>query len=724
VASLELAGRGRRLLAHAASLCGFTVLAVAWTWPLAADPGGRFVSVVADPGPLARADPLLVSWIVAWVGHALRHAPLALFDTNAFHPLGGTLAFSDHLVAGGLLVLPLGALGAGPVLGHNVLLLATFAIGGAGTAALVRTLGGSWPAALAAGTLAFFGPHRLALLGHVHALSLHWLPFVLLALHRTLRTGSRRAALALAAALALQGLSGVYQAYYAAVALAVLLGSYALVRCPAAPGGYRRAVGAAVAAALLVAAVMLPFATARDTYVLARDPNEAFMMSARGVSYLGAILHPLVHLRQRFLEAGWPAAMLGVGTLLLAVAGSWRGAVPAAGGRRLAVVYTGVALSMALLSLGPCMQLYPALEGGVPGPHLLLAGLVPGFDALRVPSRALSVSLLALAVLAGLGVDGILARVRGRRTALAGLAVLLVFEIWHPPLRAIGVPWATSVSPRPRWLAARTGREAIVELPLGAPAEDARAMVESTRHWRPLVNGYSGFLPAGYYLRRVLASFPDERSLALLRGLGVRYAVVNDRGYRRGAASPCARLAAAPEAGVRLAFSEAGGCVVELTGAAPVPAVAGPRLAVERVVSSSGDELAADGAGTLARPWSQAVEAGSSGWLQVDLVAPARVATVVLHLGRRFGLFLRQYRVETSLDGRTWRTVRDEPVGEAPLVAYARDPSALRVRIDLPPTAARHVRLVRTGDRREGAFDLWPGWHAWGVAGVEVRRQP
>jgi len=724
VASLEPAGRGRRLLAHTASLCGFTALAVVWTWPLAADPGGCLVSVVADPGPLARADPLLVSWIVAWVGHALRSAPLALFDANAFHPLGGTLAFSDHLVAGGLLVWPLDVLGGGPVLGHNVLLLATFAIGAAGTAALVRALGGSWPAAVAAGTLAFFGPHRLALLGHVHALSLHWLPVVLLALHRTLRTGSRRAALALAAALVAQALSGVYQAYYAAVALAVLLGLHALVRCPAAAGGYRRTLGAAVAAVLLVAPIMLPFATARDVYVLARDPNEAFMMSARGVSYLGAVLHPLVHLRQRFLEAGWPAAMLGLGTMVLAVAGSWRGAAPAAGGRRLAVVYAGVALSMALLSLGPRMQLHPALEGGVPGPHLLLAGLVPGFDALRVPSRALSVSLLALAVLAGLGVDAILARGRGRRAALAGLAVLLFFEVWHPPLRAIGVPWATNVSPRQRWLAARTGREAIVELPLGAPAADARAMVESTRHWRPLVNGYSGFLPAGYYLRRVLASFPDERSLALLRGLGVRYAVVNDRDYRRDAASPCARLDAAPAAGARLAFGEPGGCVVELTGAAPAPADAGVPLPVARIVSSSGEELVADAAGRLAHPWSQAVESASSGWLQVDLAAPARVATVVLHLGRRFGLYLRQYRVETSLDGRTWRTVRDEPVGEAPLVAYARDPSALRVRIDLPATAAHHVRVVRTGDRGEGAFDLWPGWQAWGVAGLEVRGPP
>jgi hypothetical protein len=292
-------------------------------------------------------------------------------------------------------------------------------------------------------------------------------------------------------------------------------------------------------------------------------------------------------------------------------------------------------------------------------------------------------------------------------------------------LHVLPVRWASAAPPAwQSWLEQQPGHEPIVQLPLGSPAGDARAMVLSTGHWRPLVNGYSGFLPAGYYLRRVLASFPDDRSQTLLRELGVRYAVVDGRGYRRAGASPCARLLAEPRAGMRIAFSEPTGCVVELSGPAPPAAETGASLRIARLVSSDGDDLRLDASGALGRPWSQPVDSTTSGWLRADLDTPARVQAVVLRLGGRFGLHLRQYRVETSRDGRTWTTVRDEPIGEAPLVAYRSDPDDLWLRIEVTPADARHVRVVRTADRGERAFDLWAGWHAWGVAGLEIHGAP
>jgi hypothetical protein len=519
--------------------------------------------------------------------------------------------------------------------------------------------------------------------------------------------------------LILHAASSVYLAYYAALALVVLVALCALLRCPAAPGGYRRVFTAALVAGMVMVPLMLPYAAARDVYVLERDPGEAFMMSARGITYVGAVLDPIRHLRQRFLESGWPEAMVGLGTLALAFVGLWRGGGARLGGRRLTGAYLGVALVMALLSLGPRMQLRPAADGGLPGLHLLLAGVVPGFEALRVPVRATAVAVLMLAVLAGFGVDALLARVRWRAAALWVLGGVLVFEIWHPMLHVVPVRWVSAAPPAwQSWIEQQPGREPIVQLPLGSPAGDARAMVLSTRHWRPLVNGYSGFLPAGYYLRRVLASFPDERSQTLLRGLDVRYVVAAGR------TAACTRLEASPQAGMRIAFRAPAACVIELSGAVPAAAEPGVSLPVARLVSSDGEELALDTAGTLVREWSQAVEPTTSGWLRIDLEAPAQVQAVVLRLGRRFGLYLRQYRVETSLDGRTWRTVRDEVVGEAPLVAYQRDPEDLWVRIDVTPTEARHLRLLRTADRGEGAFDLWAGWQAWGLAGIEVLGTP
>jgi hypothetical protein len=49
-----------------------------------------------------------------------------------------------------------------------------------------------------------------------------------------------------------------------------------------------------------------------------------------------------------------------------------------------------------------------------------------------------------------------------------------------------------------------------------------------TAHWQPILDGYSGFRPPHHReLGLSLASFPDERSVALLRGLGVTWVLVH-----------------------------------------------------------------------------------------------------------------------------------------------------------------------------------------------------
>jgi hypothetical protein len=57
---------------------------------------------------------------------------------------------------------------------------------------------------------------------------------------------------------------------------------------------------------------------------------------------------------------------------------------------------------------------------------------------------------------------------------------------------------------------------------------NAQYMLNSTRHWRPLVNGYSGFLPGSYGVHYgELHGFPDDRSLKALRDLQVTHVVVH-----------------------------------------------------------------------------------------------------------------------------------------------------------------------------------------------------
>ena len=68
-------------------------LAVITSWPLVLHLPSR---IAPDLG-----DPVRTAWQVAWVGHAILHDPLHVFDANAFYPHPLSLAFSDSLLGYG-----------------------------------------------------------------------------------------------------------------------------------------------------------------------------------------------------------------------------------------------------------------------------------------------------------------------------------------------------------------------------------------------------------------------------------------------------------------------------------------------------------------------------------------------------------------------------------------------------------------------------------------------
>jgi hypothetical protein len=66
-------------------------------------------------------------------------------------------------------------------------------------------------------------------------------------------------------------------------------------------------------------------------------------------------------------------------------------------------------------------------------------------------------------------------------------------------------------------------------------------MPGSTRHWHPILNGYTGFTPPSYRVHLAeLAGFPDERSLRYLTTVGVTHVVVDTDSLGRGPATAAA----------------------------------------------------------------------------------------------------------------------------------------------------------------------------------------
>jgi hypothetical protein len=71
----------------------------------------------------------------------------------------------------------------------------------------------------------------------------------------------------------------------------------------------------------------------------------------------------------------------------------------------------------------------------------------------------------------------------------------------------------------------------VVEIPFAngrGAASHAEYMLNSTAHWRPLLNGYSGFQPPGFYEdAKALRGFPDAASIELLRTQQVTHIFVH-----------------------------------------------------------------------------------------------------------------------------------------------------------------------------------------------------
>jgi hypothetical protein len=204
-----------------------------------------------------------------------------------------------------------------------------------------------------------------------------------------------------------------------------------------------------------------------------------------------------------------------------------------------------------LISLTPVVRF---LDKDVSLPQRLVAEWFPLYARLRVPGRLGVAGLMGLALLAGLAFAECTRwiAVRTRRASLARsvslvLALVIALTIYGQYSRDLGVSSTIRTRPLPssyplqeaidgdsplvRLLAAPGGP--LLELPTGSPerffASDARAMYRSIFHWRPLLNGYSGYWPAAFPDRMwAAAELPDPEAVAELRsGTGLEMILVH-----------------------------------------------------------------------------------------------------------------------------------------------------------------------------------------------------
>lgn len=504
----------RRLSGLIGATLVFAALTALVTWPQALFPASQIAN---------HHDAQFSIWRLGWIAHALVTSPLRLFDANIFHPATATLAYSDATLLEGLLGAPLFWLGLPPTLVYNLLLCAGFVGSGLGMFVLARHLTGRTAPALVAGAVFVLLPYRIE---HFMHLELQWTMFVPLTwwgLHRLVESPTAGRGAVAGVLVALQTLACVYYGVFLAMTLVafvpVLIAGSRLPRSAWGP-----LASAFVVASLASLALVVPFAwpyLAAARELGGRASDEVTRYSATPASYLAS---PYLNYAWGWTADRWggPELRLFPGLIALVLAAAGLTGAP----RRVVVLYA--------LTLVVAVELSFGLNGAV---YRVLFTQVDAVQGFRATARFGVIAAAALAVLAAFGavrLTELIGVPRVRHAVVAALLVLLAAEAWHQPMRLTpGEP----VAPPPVYQVLRGAPPGtVLELPLPAadrlPGNDPQYQIWSMWHWRPLVNGYSGYYPRDYLLTLLRMSvFPEEGTIDRLRAHDVRYIVVHRAFY-------------------------------------------------------------------------------------------------------------------------------------------------------------------------------------------------
>jgi hypothetical protein len=167
--------------------------------------------------------------------------------------------------------------------------------------------------------------------------------------------------------------------------------------------------------------------------------------------------------------------------------------------------------------------------------YLPLMRVIPGLSGMRVPTRFNAFVSFSLAFFAAGELDRRLREAAPfrRRLAIGLVAAFLLLEVTPRPLEWTPLPQKAAEIPAVyRWLAGQRDVAAVFELPHDDVLDDISYMYFATFHRKPLLNGYSGYIPDHY--ARLMESccypLPDPDQVAQLRAWGITHVLLHKEG--------------------------------------------------------------------------------------------------------------------------------------------------------------------------------------------------
>ena len=375
-------------------------------------------------------------WYIWWIKSVFSSgADLHPFFTDyMYFPTGTNLSFE------GMYTRLLGSF-LWPVLGgvttYNLLYMSNFVLAAYAVFLLVTHLTGDRKAAIVSGVVYSFSAVHLQHVTYLNISTIHWLPFLVLCVLKTIDSPTAKKAILCAVLFLLVVWSSGYYAIAGSILLLLLFLRH-----------FRRVATKSFAKYLLIfgwtSAVMIaPFVTLQLRESIAGQSFVRMSQFSRWFStdVLALVTPPRYNpLYDQFVDGIYPRFLtpfpewesyLGVLVILLAGVGiitaRHRGAL-------FWLLVMGVFM---LITMGPYLQVLGKVYEGVKLPFFFAQDL-PGFESMRSPKHLLTLVMLSLAVLSGYGAHYVFRRLLGGQAVLtyAALALIvagLLFDAWGWP---------------------------------------------------------------------------------------------------------------------------------------------------------------------------------------------------------------------------------------------------------------------------------------------------
>jgi hypothetical protein len=495
-----------RWRAHLLALCCYSLGALLVTYPLPTRLGEQIVA--NGPG---QVDGFLGVWNIWWGAQAVMQGRDPYVTPLLFYPQGLDLFWQTLSLPQGLLALPL-TLALGPLPAYNLLILASFALGGYAAFLFCRHFVAHSGAALVGGAVYAFAPFHMqkVLDAQLEVAAIQWLPLALLAAHRLLAaTAARERPLRLVGWALLSGLLllwvGMGTWYYGLFALiytGMAAGIWAICE------GKRQTVKGKSRLALLpfdfylftwglapllvwltlMAPRLISLARSGDT-LLGDARTDQYQNFADLVAFwLPNPNHPLWgQLVSDYYLRLYPDAFLwnvslglvGSALALVGLLSDWRRRWP----------WAALIIATALLALGSTLRAF-GRDTGLPMPYALIEHL-PGIRNSHRPNHVVLITILLTALLAAYGVQALAARWPRQGGPLVGGLLLAVLAIdgWAGPLPLYSRPipsYYRTIGPP---------QGAILPVPLHLNFSNSENLWYQTVHGWPIVGGFIGRAP-------------------------------------------------------------------------------------------------------------------------------------------------------------------------------------------------------------------------------------